>query len=85
MSMSEENEKLSQQLNPQDVGSLARSSPRAQGAAGSCWQEHLRRVRILTSEKQLRTQSDRAGFVRTVSKGMYYKTGEDVDDGFGNF
>ena len=34
LSISEENEKLSQKLDPQEVGSLARSSPRTQGAAG---------------------------------------------------
>ena len=38
----------------------------------------------MTPEEQLRTVSERAGFVRTVSKGMYCKTGEDVDGGFGN-
>ena len=42
---SEENEKLSQQLNPQEVGSLAISSPRTQGVAGNCWREHLEKVR----------------------------------------
>ena len=39
----------------------------------------------MTPEEQLRTVSERAGFVRTGSKGMYYETGEDVDDGFANF
>ena len=44
----------------------------------------LKRFEMLTPEEQLRTVSERAGFVRRVSKRMYYKTGEDVDDGFGN-
>ena len=35
---------------------------------------------MMTSEEQLRTVCEEAGFVRTVSKGMCYKTGEDVDD-----
>ena len=39
----------------------------------------------MTPEEQLRTVSERAGFFRTVSKGMYHKTGEDVDDGFEEF
>ena len=40
---------------------------------------------MMTPEEQLRTVSERTGFVRKVSKGMYYKTGEDVDDGCVNF
>ena len=43
MSFSEENEQLSQQLNPQEVGSLARSSPRTQGAAGNWCREHFKK------------------------------------------
>ena len=39
----------------------------------------------MTSEQQLRTVCEEAGFLRTVAKGMYCKTGDDVDDGFGNF
>ena len=84
MSISEEKEQLSQQLDPQEVGSLARNSHRTQGAAGNCWREHFGRFEMMIPEGQFRTVSERAGFVRTVSKGMYYKTGEDVDDGFGN-
>ena len=80
--MSGENEQLSQRLDPQEVGSLARSSSRTKGAAGNCWREHFKKVR---NDEQLRTVSERAGFVRSVSKGMYYKTDEDVDDGFGSF
>ena len=40
---------------------------------------------MMIPEVQLRTQSERAGFIRKVSEGMYYKTGEDVDDGLANF
>ena len=35
MSTSEENEQLSQQLDPPEVGSLARSSPRTRETAGA--------------------------------------------------
>ena len=84
MSTSEQNDKLSQQLNPQVVGSLARSSPRTNGAAGNCWQDLLQRFEMMTSEEQLRTVCEEAGFVRTVSKGMCYKIGEEVDDGYVN-
>ena len=45
MFISEENEHLSQQLDPQEVGFLARSSPRTQGAAGNCCRDHLKKVR----------------------------------------
>ena len=39
---------------------------------------------MMTPEEQFRTVSEGVGFIRTVSKGMYYRTAEDVDDGFGN-
>ena len=81
-SISEENDKLSQQLNPQEVGSLARSSPRTEGAAGNCWQDLFQGFQMMTSEEQLRTVCEEARFVRTVSKGMCYKIGEEVDDGY---
>ena len=55
MSDSEENEQLSQQLDRQEVGSLVRSSPKTQGAAGNCWREHLQKFEMMTSEEQLRT------------------------------
>ena len=55
------------------------------GAAGNCWQEHLQRFQMITPEGQLHVVCAEAGFVRTVSKGMYYKTGKDVGDGFGIF
>ena len=85
MFISQENDKLSQQLNPQEVGSLARSSPRTKGAAGNCWQDLLQRFQMMTSEEHLRSPCEETGFVRTVSRGMCYKTGEDVDDGFAIF
>ena len=84
MSISKENGQLSQQLVPHEVGSLARGSTKTQGAAGNCWREHFLRFEMMTSEEQLRTVSEEAGFIRTVSEGMYHRTGEDVNDGFGN-
>ena len=44
MSTSEENEQLSQQLDPHEVGSLSRSSHRTQGAAGNCWRTLLHAI-----------------------------------------
>ena len=85
MSISEENDKLSQQLNPQEVGSLARSSHRTKGATGNCWQDLFQRFHMMTSQEQHHTVCEEAGFVRTVSKEMCYKTGEEVDDVHANF
>ena len=70
MSISEENEQLSQQLDPQEVGSLVRNQPKTQGAAGNCWREHLQRFEMMTPAEQLHTVSEGAGFIRTVSEGM---------------
>ena len=81
MSVSGENEQLSQQLDPQEVGSFARSSSRTQGAAGKLLARTRTKVRNDDSEEQLRTLCEKAGFIRAVSEGMYYRTGEDE---FGN-
>ena len=40
---------------------------------------------MMKPDEQLRTEFNQAGFIGQVSKGMYYRTGEDVNDGFGNF
>ena len=39
---------------------------------------------MMTSDEQLRTVCEGAAVIRPVSEGMYYRTGEDVNDGFGN-
>ena len=44
-----------------------------------------KRFEMMFPDGQLRTVSERAGFVRTVSKEMYCTNGEDVDDGLVNF
>ena len=44
-----------------------------------------KRFEMMFPEGQLRTASERAGFVRTVSKEMYCTNREDVDDGLVNF
>ena len=43
LSISEENEQQSNQLDPQEVGSLVRSQPQAEGVAGNCWRDLLQR------------------------------------------
>ena len=63
---------------------LGKKVTRTHGAAGNCWREHPQRFEKMTPEEQLHAVSERAGFIRTVSKGMYWRTGEDVNDGFGN-
>ena len=83
-SISEENDQHSKQLDPQEVGSLVRNQPKTEGAAGQCWRDHLQRFEMMNPDGQRRTVSEEAGFTRPVSKGMYYRTGEDVNDGFGN-
>ena len=42
-SISEENDQLSKQVDPQKVGSSGRNQPKTEGAAGNCWRDHLRR------------------------------------------
>ena len=39
---------------------------------------------MLDLDEQFRTIYESAGFTRPVSVGMYYRTGDDVNDGFGN-
>ena len=81
-SISEENDQLSKQLDPQEVGSLVRNQPKTEGVAGNCWQDHLQRFEMVNQDEQLRTVCEEAGFIRPVSKRMYFRTGEDVIVGF---
>ena len=55
-----------------------------QEAAGNCWRDHLQRFKMLDPDEQDRTIYESAGFIRPVSVGMYNRTGDDVNDGFGN-
>ena len=57
---------------------------REQEAAGNCWRDHLQRFKMLDLDEQFGTIYESAGFIRAVSVGMYYRTGDDVNDGFGN-
>ena len=83
-SISEENDQLSKQLDPQEVGSLVRNQPKTEGDAGNCCCDHLQRFDMMNPDAKLRTVREEAGFIRPVSKRMYYITGEGVNDGFGN-
>ena len=47
----------SYRLDPQEVGSLAWSSPRTHAAAGNCWRQHSQRFEMMTPEEQLRTRT----------------------------
>ena len=40
---------------------------------------------MMNPNEQLRTVCEEAGFIRTVFQGMYHRTGEDVNDGYGHF
>ena len=46
-SSSEENDQLSKQLNPQEVGSLVRHQPKTEGVAGNSWGDHLQRFDMM--------------------------------------
>ena len=83
-SISKENDQLSKQLDPQEVGSLARNQPQTPGAAGNCCRDHLQRLEMMNPDEQLQTVCEQAGFIRPVSEGMYYRTGVNVNDRFGN-
>ena len=54
-SSSEENDQLSKQLNPQEVGSLARNEPKTEGAAGNSWGDHLQRFEMMNPDEQFFT------------------------------
>ena len=69
-------------LEPQDVDSLVQTPRRNEEAAGNRVCVHLQRFEELANEVQITKACDSAGFMRTVSIGMSYKTGHDVDDGF---
>ena len=66
------------------LGSLVRNQPKTKGVARNCWRHHLQEFEMMNADEQLRTVCEEAGFIRTVSEGMYYRTGEDVNDGFRN-
>ena len=83
--ISKENDQFTKQLDQQEVGSLVRYQPKTEGVAGNCWHVHLQRFEMMNPDEQLRTVCEEAGFIRTVSKRMYYRTSEDVNDGYGNF
>ena len=82
--LSEEEDQLSTQLNPQENGTLAGNQPKTKGASGNCWRDHSQRSELMNPDEQLRTVCEGAGFMRPVSEGMYCRIGEDVTDGFGN-
>ena len=69
-SISKENDQLTKQLDPQQVGSLVRNQPKTEGVAGNCWHVHLPRFEMMNPDEQLRTVCEEAGFKRTVSRGM---------------
>ena len=81
-SISEENDQLTKQLDPQQVGSLIRNQPKTGVDVGKCWHVHLQRFEMMNPDEQLRTVCEEAGFIRTVSQKMYYRTSEDVHDGY---
>ena len=46
-STSKDNDQLSKQLNPQEVGSLVQNQTWTEEAAGNSWRDHLQRFKML--------------------------------------
>ena len=78
-SISEGNDEISKQLDPQKVGSLVRNQLKTEGVAENCWRDHLQRFEMMNPDEQLRTLCEEGGLLR-----MYYRTDDDVNDGFEN-
>ena len=66
------------------MGSLVQNQVRTEEAAGNSWRDHLQRFKMLDPHEQFRTICGSAGFIRPVSVGMYCRTSDDMNDGFGN-
>ena len=82
-SISNVNDQLTKQLNPQEVGFLVQNQMKSEEAAGNSWRDHLQRCKMLDPDEQFRTIGESAGFIRPISVGMYYRTSDDMNDGFG--
>ena len=72
------------QLNPQEVRFLVQNQARTEEVAGNSWRDHLQRFKMLDPDEQFRTSSESAVFRKPVSVGMYHRTSDDMNDGFGN-
>ena len=82
-SSSKVDDQLTKHLDPQEVGSVVQNQTRTEEAAGNCWRDHIQRFKMLDPDKQVRAINESAGFIRPVSVGMYHRTGDDVNNGFG--
>ena len=80
-SISKVNEQLTKHLDPQEVGWY---KTRTEEAAENCWRDHLERCKMLDPDEQFSTIYESVGLIRPVSVGMYYRSGDDMNDGFGN-
>ena len=83
-SISKMSDQRSKQLNPQEVGSLVQNQTRTEEAPGNSWRDHLQRFKMLDPDEQFRTICESVGFIRPASVGMYYRTSNDTNGGFGN-
>ena len=66
------------------MDSLVQTPGRTEGAAGHRLCVYLRQLELLEPEVQFSQIWDSAGFIRRVSVGTHYRTGHDLDDGFGD-
>ena len=51
-SISEKGDQLSNQLDPEEVGSLVRNQPKTEEVAGNCWHDHLQRFEMMNPDEQ---------------------------------
>ena len=63
---------------------LVQNQTRTEEAAGNSRRDHLQRFKMLDPDEQFCTICESAGFIRPVSVGMYYRTSDFLNDGFGH-
>ena len=81
-SISKVKDQWSKQVNPQEINWFLGTKPNED--RGCRWRDHLQQFKMLDPDEQFRTICESAGFIRPVSVGMYYRTSDDMTNGFGN-
>ena len=81
-SVAKVNDQLPQKLEPQELDTSVQTPRRNDEASGDRLRIHHQRFEDLSNEIQITKACESAGFIKRVSIGMYYKTLQDVNDGF---